>query len=176
MEWLRLVGSLNHRSLLQKSPMKKTIYCKRDVYVRAYLGVTVTCHAVDTYIHRKFRFSQLITETHGDPRWNFNPKWLKSCFTVVVPGFPLNLYTKLTENPRQILTTFPMNMYGVATSSRLLQIIGLFCKRALWKRQYSAKETYNFNEPTHRSHPIVDIQVYTFNWRYPHEVQGGEDS
>jgi len=31
--------------------------------------------------------------------------------------------------------------YGVATISRLLRIIGLFCKRALYKRRYSAKET-----------------------------------
>jgi len=35
-------------------------------------------------------------------------------------------------------------MYGVATCSRLLKIIRLFCKRALWKRRYSAKDTYNF--------------------------------
>jgi len=28
--------------------------------------------------------------------------------------------------------------------SRLLKMIGLFCKRALYKRRYSAKETYNF--------------------------------
>jgi len=32
--------------------------------------------------------------------------------------------------------------YGVAMISRRLQIIGLFCKRALYQRQYSAKETY----------------------------------
>jgi len=44
--------------------------------------------------------------------------------------------------------------YGVATSSRLLKIIGLFRERALWKRLYSAKETYNFKESTNRSHPI----------------------
>jgi len=36
--------------------------------------------------------------------------------------------------------------------SSLLKIIGLFCKRALWTRPYSAKETYNFKEPTNRSH------------------------
>ena len=44
--------------------------------------------------------------------------------------------------------------YGVATISRLLQIIGLFCKRDLQKRLYSAKETYNLKDPTTRSHPI----------------------
>ena len=39
--------------------------------------------------------------------------------------------------------------------SRLLEIIRLFfCKRALQKRLYSAKETYTFKEPTNRSHPI----------------------
>jgi len=37
-------------------------------------------------------------------------------------------------------------------TSRLLKIIGLFCKRALWKRLYSAKETDSFKEPTNRSH------------------------
>jgi len=39
----------------------------------------------------------------------------------------------------------------VATISRLLQIIGLFCKRALLKRLYSAKETCNVKDPTNRS-------------------------
>jgi len=45
-------------------------------------------------------------------------------------------------------------LYGVATISRLLKIICLFCKRALWKRLYFAKETYDFKEHTNRSHPI----------------------
>ena len=44
--------------------------------------------------------------------------------------------------------------YGVTTISRLLKIIGLLCKRALSKRLYSAKETYDCKEPTNRSHPI----------------------
>jgi len=41
----------------------------------------------------------------------------------------------------------------MATCSRLLKIIGLLGKRALWKRRWSAKETYNCKEPTNRSHP-----------------------
>jgi len=44
--------------------------------------------------------------------------------------------------------------YGVATTSRLLKIIGLFCKRTQPKRRYSAKETCNLKDPTNRSHPI----------------------
>ena len=47
--------------------------------------------------------------------------------------------------------------YGVASTSRLLKIIGLFCKRALQKRLYSAKETYNLKEPTNRSHPLKHV-------------------
>jgi len=40
--------------------------------------------------------------------------------------------------------------YGVATISRLLEIAGLFCKKDLSKRRYSAKETYNSEEPTNQ--------------------------
>jgi len=45
--------------------------------------------------------------------------------------------------------------YWVATISRLLEIIVLFCKRALPTRLYSAEETYHFKGPTNRSHPII---------------------
>ena len=51
-------------------------------------------------------------------------------------------------------------IYGGATTSRLLKNLRLFYKRALLKKQYSAKETYNFKEPTNRSHPIsVSIDI-----------------
>jgi len=38
--------------------------------------------------------------------------------------------------------------FGLATISRLLKIIRLFCKIALQKRLHSAKETHNFKEST----------------------------
>ena len=44
-------------------------------------------------------------------------------------------------------------IYGVVTISRLLKIIGLFCKRDLQKRPYSAQETCYYMEPANRSHP-----------------------
>ena len=44
--------------------------------------------------------------------------------------------------------------YGVPTISRLLKMVDMFCKRALSKKLYSAKETYNLKEPSNCSHPI----------------------
>ena len=51
----------------------------------------------------------------------------------------------------------------MATISRLLQIIGLFCR--IWSFLYGSfsKETYNFQELTNCSHPICDMtRVLTF--------------
>ena len=56
-----------------------------------------------------------------------------------------------------------MELYGVAAISRLLKIIGLCCRRALWKRRYSAKETYDFQEPNKRSHPIALVSCSIVN-------------
>jgi len=53
--------------------------------------------------------------------------------------------------------------------SRIDQIVGLFCKRALYKRRYSAKETYNFialqHTATHCSTHITRIQISTLRDR-----------
>ena len=43
--------------------------------------------------------------------------------------------------------------YAVATTSRLLKIIGLFCKISSLLQGSFAKETYNFIDFTNRSHP-----------------------
>ena len=55
--------------------------------------------------------------------------------------------------------------YGVATISRLLNMICLFCKKALLKRLYSAKEPYTFKSPTNRSHPIF-ANIHAFDTIY----------
>ena len=72
-------------------------------------------------------------------------------------------------------------VYGVATTSRLLKIIGLFCKRALQKRRYSAKETCNIKEPTTCSqcsttntvHEIIRVpaHVLTITQTYSKKIQ-----
>ena len=49
--------------------------------------------------------------------------------------------------------TYHCIVYGVALVSRIDKFIGLFCKRAQPKSRYSAKETYNFIDPTNQNHP-----------------------
>ena len=46
------------------------------------------------------------------------------------------------------------SFYGVATVSRLLKIIGIFCRISSLLYGSFAKETHDFKEPTNRSHPI----------------------
>jgi len=65
-----------------------------------------------------------------------------------------------TATQQVLLPLGTKSSYGVVTISRLLKIIGLFCKRALQKGRYSAKETYNFKEPTNRSHPIPQTTTH----------------
>jgi len=45
--------------------------------------------------------------------------------------------------------------YAVATISRLLKNLGLFCRISSLSQGSFAKETYDFKEPTNRSHPTV---------------------
>ena len=51
--------------------------------------------------------------------------------------------------------------YGVATMSRLLKIIGVFCRISSLLYDSFAKDTYNFKEPTTRSHLICLRQSMT---------------
>jgi len=47
------------------------------------------------------------------------------------------------------------NTHHMRVLSRIDKSMGLFCKRPLYKRQYSAQETYNLIDPTDCSHPIA---------------------
>jgi len=49
--------------------------------------------------------------------------------------------------------------YGVATISKLLKIIGLFCRISSLLWGSFAKETYNCKEPTNRRYPIWRIHM-----------------
>ena len=76
------------------------------------------------------------------------------------------MYHRHKDNWRlHVLRSVGGKTYGVASVSRLLKIVGLFCKRALWKRLNFSKETCNFKEPTHRSHPILTFVTWLVRCR-----------
>ena len=60
-----------------------------------------------------------------------------------------------------------------ATISRLLTIIGLFCRIQSLSWGSFAKETYDFKEPTNRSHPYKHIPLNIWATLYSTCKQGG---
>jgi len=53
--------------------------------------------------------------------------------------------------------------YGVATISRLLENYRSFLQKSPVKRQYSAKETYNFKKPS-KCHAIDSTESCGMGW------------
>jgi len=73
----------------------------------------------------------------------------------------LLLVTVLIEDSEHVA-----HVHGVATISRLLQIIGLFCRISSLLQGSFEKETHHFKEPTNRSHPILLVACYRFDRRF----------
>jgi len=108
------------------------------------------------------------TPKHTATHCNTPPNSAAHCSTLQHTAIHSNTRTRVTTDTNQHfqrLTAATLNpplhvrlpweyTYGGATMSRSLQIIGLFCKRALWKRLYSTKETYNLKTSTPRTSPL----------------------
>jgi len=107
------------------------------------------CACINTYMYI-YIYIYIYIFTYGHIR--------TYCIHAFLYIFPLSGgrrgYDDASLFPSVSLSPWHHSWYGVTSISRLLEIIGLFCKRALLKRRYSAKETYFFKKPTHSSHPI----------------------
>jgi len=58
------------------------------------------------------------------------------------------------------LTLYTSAYHTCLVHKTCTKMIGLFCKRARQKRQYSAKETYHLKEPTNRCKQALCAQLY----------------
>ena len=66
----------------------------------------------------------------------------------------LYVYINIYIHSIKISCEYTQKCYGVVTSIRLLNIIGLFCRIQSLLQGSFAKETYNFKEPTNCSLPM----------------------
>ena len=64
-----------------------------------------------------------------------------------------NMYECMKTNGYRCVMCICVYTYGMATISRLLKIIGLFCRISSLLQVSLAKENYFLNEPTNRSQP-----------------------
>ena len=135
------------------------IYIRIYTYTRIYIHIYAYTHTY-TYIHVHTNIHMRIY-----------------VYIYIYECIQIHMYTRSTHTYKPVENAHMYSGYGVATISRRLKIIGLFCKRALQKRRYSAEETYKFKEPTNRSHPYHCLksgnfaQVYSNASRHgPHDI------
>ena len=112
------------------------MYRPVDVYTHVYTHI---------HTHTSHKFTHIYTHTYA-----------KCTCTNQQPNLVYSRPHELTSRTDRITNTFISThltiyvtrhhpyTYGMPTISRLLKFIILFCKRALEKRLYSAKESYNF--------------------------------
>ena len=134
MGWLRLVGSLKLQVSFAKEPYKREICSAKKTF--NFKGPTNRSHPI---IHMP------------QPRFVSVARGAKTLVSFAKE--PCKRDDILQKSP--IIVHMPQLHPIVPLCQmvwgRIIKIIGLFCKRALLKRGYSAKETYNFKEPTNRS-------------------------
>jgi len=103
------------------------------IHIHIHLNLcTCTCKYLYIHIHPcLYLYTQV--------SWQWQEEKMVHCSELLLQTLHVYIYTYT---------------HGVATISRLLKIIGLFCKRALQKRPIFSKDTCNFKEPTNRSRPM----------------------
>ena len=126
------------RALILQTPARKqvSVMTKVSVMLLILTILTLACALLPVsptlswFIH-KFESTVVTINSHvvsSRPSRSWHPRW--SCWHFLArycPRLPHSAWWCATSTVREIA----VSCYGVASISRLLQIIGLFCKRAL---------------------------------------------
>jgi len=86
-------------------------------------------------------------DSTGFCEWAVYERDVYACVCVCQCVHDQNLYLDTQYTSLQDVAVKSEGVTATSCISRLLKTTGLFCKRVLENRQYSAKKTYNFKEP-----------------------------
>jgi len=135
--WLRFVGFWKWYVFLAKEPCKRDdILQKRPMILRSLLIVTTPYQRLDSFVNTWEYIDMSHTFIH--PHELSRNELRHMC----------DMTHSCVRHDTSTCATWRHDMYDLATISRPLTITRLFYTRALWKRRYFAKETYNSKEPT----------------------------
>jgi len=121
------------------------------IWIRHVVHINESCPICECAKWHPMMCAERLPMSHITREWVMSHAWISHVASY-------DVYRKSPDESchTEFLPTSPRpTLCGVATISRLLKIIGLICKRTLYKRLYSTKKTCNFKQPTNRSHPIV---------------------
>ena len=110
------------------------------------------------------RISSLVQGSFAEETYNFKGPIILSSFKLDV-SFAQPLHGTAIQKDQEVQDNLWKELqehYGVAMISRLLQIRCLFCRVQSLLQGSVAKETYDFKEPTNRSHPIPPHQLMLY--------------
>jgi len=114
-------------------------------------GIILHTQTKHTHTHtRKQTHTHIHTHTHTQPQIRAHTR--THTHTHIIQT--VQRVAKKNELRQRLVR---LHSYGMATISRLLKMIGLFCRTSSLLLVSFAKETYNFQEPTSHSHPIVTL-------------------
>ena len=140
------------------------MYACMCLYICAHMSVSV-CNCLRMY-QRDIGWLRLVGSLESQLSFAeyclFYRALLQKSHIIWVPRPQFNHWTKRAVGT-QLMTqdSRDFSCYWVATISRLLRIIGLFCRIQSFSQGSCAQETYNLKEPTSRSYPIYP---YTMGW------------
>ena len=141
------------------------IYSHINIYIYLYIHIYIYIHMytyiyIHTYIYTHTYMYIYLSVSADDIRKTSSRRVTESTLQHTATHCNTLQHTATHYNTRVTESTQCRHVRentDSVRSSRLLKITGPFCKRALSKRLYSAKETYDFKEPTNHSHLIGEV-------------------
>ena len=127
------------------------------IYIYTHIYINIYMHMLYIYM---YIYVYIYIYIYGAPQNNFDATAATEAAALFCSRPTLTHIqcdTAQNHTAAHTYTAAQNHIYGVASSSRLLKNHRSLLQKSSIKRRYSAQESYDFTEPTNRSHPIAKI-------------------